>query len=108
MPKLAQLGQMLLLTFGLFCLCYGTIFRSLFKGTLFQSPISPYFTNPMAPNPPKRRTGGRRPKEEEQKLPPEEEEKRRQRRLRNKEAAARCRKRRLDQMTTFEIVREFG
>lgn len=58
----------------------------------------------MAPPPAKRRAGGRRPKEEESKLPPEEEEKRRLRRLRNKEAAARCRKRRLDQMSTLEIV----
>uniref|UniRef100_A0A5S6QZ95 BZIP domain-containing protein n=1 Tax=Trichuris muris TaxID=70415 RepID=A0A5S6QZ95_TRIMR len=50
----------------------------------------------------KRRTGGRRPKEECSELSPEEEEKRRLRRLRNKEAAARCRRRRLEHMCRLE------
>lgn len=58
----------------------------------------------MGPPARPRKPGGRRPKEEECKLPPEEEEKRRLRRIRNKEAAARCRKRRLDQMQTLEMV----
>lgn len=48
--------------------------------------------------------GGRRPKEEQMQLAPEEEEKRKQRRMRNKEAAARCRKRRLDHMTELSDV----
>lgn len=42
------------------------------------------------------RMGGRRPKRDEKNLSPEEEERRRVRRERNKLAAARCRKRRLD------------
>jgi len=44
--------------------------------------------------------GGRRPKEEEydEYLPPEESEKRQKRRERNKEAAARCRQKRLQQI----------
>lgn len=54
----------------------------------------------------KRKTGGRRPKEEEDDvgsdLGPEELEKRRLRRLRNKEAAARCRQRRLNHMQALQ------
>ncbi|CDW55099.1 Transcription factor kayak [Trichuris trichiura] len=52
--------------------------------------------------PQRKRTGGRRPKEESMELTPEEEEKRRLRRLRNKEAAARCRRRRLEHMCRLE------
>lgn len=49
------------------------------------------------------RGGGRRPREEEEEaLEPEEEERRRQRRERNKMAAARCRKRRVDQTETLQ------
>uniref|UniRef100_A0A915JYZ1 BZIP domain-containing protein n=1 Tax=Romanomermis culicivorax TaxID=13658 RepID=A0A915JYZ1_ROMCU len=59
--------------------------------------------NRMVSHQPKKRSGGRKPREEETQLPPEEEERRRLRRLRNKEAAARCRKKRLDQMTTLEM-----
>ena len=48
------------------------------------------------------RGNGRRIKEEEGLLDPEEEEKRRVRRERNKLAAARCRKRRVDQIDTLQ------
>ncbi|KAB7506949.1 Transforming protein v-Fos/v-Fox [Armadillidium nasatum] len=48
-----------------------------------------------------RRTGGRRPARDE-KLSPEEEERRLLRRERNKQAAARCRKRRLDQTNRLQ------
>lgn len=51
--------------------------------------------------PPSRRMGGRRPNNHE-KLSEEEEIKRRVRRERNKMAAARCRKRRLDQTMTLQ------
>ncbi|TKR69636.1 hypothetical protein L596_021774 [Steinernema carpocapsae] len=51
-----------------------------------------------------KRTGGRRPKEEEYEHPLNEEDrdKRDKRRQRNKEAAARCRQRRLDLMSTLQ------
>lgn len=49
----------------------------------------------------KRNMGGRRPKHSAN-LSPEEEEKRRVRRERNKQAAARCRKRRVDQTNELE------
>jgi len=49
------------------------------------------------------RGGGRKPmKMEEEELSPEEEERRRVRRERNKMAAARCRKRRMDQTSTLQ------
>jgi len=49
------------------------------------------------------RGGGRKPRDqEEETLCPEEEERRRQRRERNKLAAARCRKRRMDQTETLQ------
>ncbi|CAL4071560.1 unnamed protein product, partial [Meganyctiphanes norvegica] len=50
---------------------------------------------------PGRRVGGRRPNREDH-LTPEEEERRKQRRERNKMAAARCRKRRLDQTNCLQ------
>ncbi|CAD5232550.1 unnamed protein product [Bursaphelenchus xylophilus] len=52
------------------------------------------------------RKGGRRPREIEEKdydLPDDEKDKRAKRRQRNKEAAARCRKRRLDLMEALQI-----
>merc|ERR1719219_1504370 len=50
------------------------------------------------------RGGGRKPRklEEDEELSPEERERRDQRRERNKQAAARCRKRRLDQTMTLQ------
>merc|ERR1712107_76904 len=49
------------------------------------------------------RGGGRKPRDkEEESLCPEEEERRRLRRERNKLAAARCRKRRVDQTETLQ------
>lgn len=53
----------------------------------------------------KRKTGGRRPKEEEiqfHMLAPEDRDKKLKRRERNKEAAARCRQRRLDMMEQLQ------
>jgi len=61
-------------------------------------PQTPPFTGFASVPQKSAKKGGRRPKEEQTHLPPEEEEKRKQRRARNKEAAARCRKRRLDHM----------
>lgn len=61
--------------------------------------------SPNSAEPVKSRGGGRRPaiKTEEEKLSPEELERRRIRRERNKEAAARCRKRRVDQTTSLQV-----
>merc|ERR1719167_424114 len=48
------------------------------------------------------RGGGRKPRDEEETLCPEEEERRKMRRERNKLAAARCRKRRVDQTESLQ------
>lgn len=53
-------------------------------------------SSPGLPAPKRRNMGGRRPAKTPQDLSPEEEERRNLRRERNKMAAARCRKRRLD------------
>ncbi|XP_045503027.1 transcription factor kayak isoform X2 [Colias croceus] len=53
-------------------------------------------SSPGLPAPKRRNMGGRRPTKAPQDLSPEEEERRKIRRERNKMAAARCRKRRLD------------
>ncbi|XP_004921826.2 transcription factor kayak isoform X3 [Bombyx mandarina] len=53
-------------------------------------------SSPGLPAPKRRNMGGRRPNKAPQELSPEEEERRKIRRERNKMAAARCRKRRLD------------
>lgn len=53
-------------------------------------------SSPGLPAPKRRNMGGRRPTKAPQDLTPEEEERRKIRRERNKMAAARCRKRRLD------------
>lgn len=53
-------------------------------------------SSPGLPTPKRRNMGGRRPTKAPQDLTPEEEERRKIRRERNKMAAARCRKRRLD------------
>ncbi|XP_013139192.1 PREDICTED: protein fosB-like isoform X1 [Papilio polytes] len=53
-------------------------------------------SSPGLPAPKRRNMGGRRPTKTPQDLSPEEEERRKIRRERNKMAAARCRKRRLD------------
>lgn len=53
-------------------------------------------SSPGLPTPKRRNMGGRRPNKAPQELTPEEEERRKIRRERNKMAAARCRKRRLD------------
>lgn len=53
-------------------------------------------SSPGLPTPKRRNMGGRRPNKAPQELSPEEEERRKIRRERNKMAAARCRKRRLD------------
>ncbi|KAJ0173748.1 hypothetical protein K1T71_010897 [Dendrolimus kikuchii] len=53
-------------------------------------------SSPGLPTPKRRNMGGRRPTKAPQDLSPEEEERRKIRRERNKMAAARCRKRRLD------------
>ncbi|XP_068619060.1 transcription factor kayak isoform X2 [Battus philenor] len=53
-------------------------------------------SSPGLPAPKRRNMGGRRPTKTPQDLTPEEEERRKIRRERNKMAAARCRKRRLD------------
>ncbi|XP_053613410.1 protein FosB isoform X2 [Plodia interpunctella] len=53
-------------------------------------------SSPGLPAPKRRNMGGRRPAKTPQDLSPEEEERRKIRRERNKMAAARCRKRRLD------------
>jgi len=49
-----------------------------------------------------KRTGGGRRKTEEEGLGPEEEDRRAMRRERNKQAAARCRKRRMDLTSTLQ------
>lgn len=53
-------------------------------------------SSPGLPTPKRRNMGGRRPTKAPQDITPEEEERRKVRRERNKMAAARCRKRRLD------------
>lgn len=53
-------------------------------------------SSPGLPMPKRRNMGGRRPTKAPQDISPEEEERRQVRRERNKMAAARCRKRRLD------------
>jgi hypothetical protein len=53
-------------------------------------------SSPGLPAPKRRNMGGRRPTKAPQDISPEEEERRKVRRERNKMAAARCRKRRLD------------
>ncbi|KAG7298089.1 hypothetical protein JYU34_018859 [Plutella xylostella] len=53
-------------------------------------------TSPGLPTPKRRNMGGRRPTKTPHDISPEEEERRKVRRERNKMAAARCRKRRLD------------
>lgn len=53
-------------------------------------------SSPGLPAPKRRNMGGRRPTKAPQDITPEEEERRKIRRERNKMAAARCRKRRLD------------
>ncbi|XP_022114815.2 transcription factor kayak isoform X2 [Pieris rapae] len=53
-------------------------------------------SSPGLPTPKRRNMGGRRPTKAPQDISPEEEERRKVRRERNKMAAARCRKRRLD------------
>lgn len=53
-------------------------------------------SSPGLPAPKRRNMGGRRPTKMPQDISPEEEERRKVRRERNKMAAARCRKRRLD------------
>jgi hypothetical protein len=55
------------------------------------------------------RGGGRRPAiKVEEELSPEEEERRRIRRERNKQAAARCRKRRVDQTMSLQVTIHFN
>lgn len=53
-------------------------------------------SSPGLPQPKRRNMGGRRPTKPSHDTTPEEEERRKLRRERNKQAAARCRKRRLD------------
>ncbi|KAF6026460.1 kay [Bugula neritina] len=55
---------------------------------------------PTLPQPAAKRKGGRKPKDDPN-LPPSEKEKRRLRRLRNKEAAAKCRERRLNHTSSL-------
>lgn len=72
--------------------------------TAKQEPVEPI----MSKSPPAyevssvKRTGGGRRKTEEEGLGPEEEDRRAMRRERNKQAAARCRKRRMDLTSTLQ------
>ena len=73
--------------------------------TAKQEPVEPI----MSKSPPAyevstvKRTGGGRRKTEEEGLGPEEEDRRAMRRERNKQAAARCRKRRMDLTSTLQV-----